>query len=128
MIRGKVIGLSMWPNLIDGDILSASEIPVSEIRPGMITVFRDVDGKNPVVHRVNSVRNSKGAVFVTTAGDNSGKDICGRLLGSFDRVKVINGVLRKGRYRKITCFSLGWPLNCRLLVRFHRFVVKKCLW
>lgn len=128
MIRGRVIGLSMWPNLIDGDILSAREIPASEIRPGMITVFRDADGKNPVVHRVRAARNSMNTVFVTTSGDNSGKDAYARVISQLDKVTVVNGVLRIGRYRKITRFYLCKPLNCRFLVRLHRFLVRNWMW
>ncbi|MCP4648234.1 MAG: hypothetical protein GY852_10975, partial [bacterium] len=68
MVRGWVKGNSMWPNLISGDILSAATIKASTLRPGMILVFGNWDSPRPIVHRVKSIRNLNGTLYVTTAG------------------------------------------------------------
>ncbi len=118
----------MFPNLIPGDILSATEIKAFDLRPGMITVFRDEDGKNPVVHRVRCIRNLNSELLIATAGDNSGNDARVRRIAVDCSVTVVSGVLRKGRYRKITHFTPVSPLNRRLVMRVYRFVVKFFFW
>ncbi len=54
---GWVRGISMWPNLLPGDILRAEPVPAGDIRPGMVVVFPgNRAGGGPFVHRVLSVR------------------------------------------------------------------------
>jgi hypothetical protein len=126
--RGWVKGLSMWPNLIPGDILRSEMRRVTELRPGMIAVFPYGDGSTKRVHRVIRVRNYSGFVTVLSAGDRSGTD---NIQGSFKAkhsLQVVNGVLRCGRYRKVTRFTIPPVFSPGIFVRLYCGIVRRFQW
>ncbi len=118
----------MWPNLIPGDILQATEIPAQFLKPGMIAVFTNSANKNLIVHRVVKVRNLSTAIVVTSAGDRSGVDVGVSSFSSAEVVKTVTGVLRKGKYRKITAFMIPVSISPYILIRVHCTLVRKLMW
>jgi len=126
--RGWVRGLSMWPNLIPGDILKAEDIPVAELKAGMIVVFPETDRNKHIVHRVLSVQNVSGEFVVESGGDRSGPDETQWYFASTDTITRVTGVLRQGHYRSIGSVSIPAVLSPPLLVRLHCGLVRKLLW
>jgi len=125
---GWVRGLSMWPNLIPGDILRASECHASDLRPGMIAVFPGDEVSRFIVHRVARVWNYSGTVVVVSAGDRSGLDDERRLLNPCDTVKIVKGVLRKGRYRCVTSIRVSPELFTMPFAKIYCGIVRRFFW
>ena len=126
--RGWVKGLSMWPNLIPGDILKAEEIPVVELKPGMIAVFCKPNDKLLVVHRVLSVRNTDEGVTVESGGDRSGPDETEWCFSSSDRIRKVTRVLRRGNYRRVGHMSVPAVFSAPLVVRLYCGIVRRLFW
>jgi len=126
--RGWVKGLSMWPNLIPGDILKAREIPVAELEAGMIVVFPGTDRENPVVHRVLSIQNTNNELVIKSGGDRSGPDEAQWNFAPTDRIRMVTGVLRRGHYGRISSVSIPAVLSPSLLVRVYCGLVRRLFW
>ena len=118
----------MWPNLIPRDILKAEDIPVAELKAGMIAVFSKTDKELLIVHRVLSVRNLKNEFIVESGGDRSGPDEEEWHFASTDRIKKVTGVLRLGRYRVIGSVSIPVVLSPPLVVRVYCGIVRRLFW
>ncbi|MCK5131114.1 MAG: hypothetical protein KAR40_03055 [Candidatus Sabulitectum sp.] len=125
---GWVKGLSMWPNLIPGDILKAENIPVTELKAGMIAVFLKADEELFVVHRVLSVRKSNNEFVVESGGDRSGPDDAEWHFASIDRIKRVTAILRRGSYRSIGSVLIPLALSPSLVVRLHCGIVRRLFW
>ncbi|MCD4708732.1 MAG: hypothetical protein K8S62_13445 [Candidatus Sabulitectum sp.] len=126
--RGWVKGISMWPNLIPGDILEAEDIRVTELKAGMIAVFSTTDEELLIVHRVLSVRNSNEEVTVESGGDRSGSDESEWHFPPSDSIKKVTGVLRRGNYRRVGSISIPTSLSPSLVVRFYCGIVRRLFW
>ncbi len=126
--RGWVKGISMWPNLIPGDILKAEDIRVTELKSGMIAVFLKTDEELLVVHRVLSVRDSDKEVIVESGGDRSGPDEAEWHFSPSDRIKRVTGVLRRGNYRCVGSISIPVLFSPSLVVRIHCGIVRRLFW
>jgi len=126
--RGWVKGLSMWPNLIPGDILKAEDVPVAELKAGMIVVFSETDRENHIVHRLLSIRNADNKFVIKSGGDRSGPDNEPWYFASTDRIRRVTGVLRRGHYRSIGSISIPAVLSPPLLVRLYCGLVRKLFW
>lgn len=126
--RGWVKGLSMWPNLISGDVLRAEDIPVTELRIGMIAVFLNTEEELLVVHRVLSVQDSGKEVIVESGGDRSGPDEAAWHFHPSDRIKKVTAVLRRGSYRSIGSMLIPSLLSPALVVRVHCGIVRRLFW
>ncbi|NOQ23229.1 MAG: hypothetical protein GQ565_11350 [Candidatus Aegiribacteria sp.] len=126
--RGWVKGLSMWPNLIPGDILRAEECQAQNLKPGMIAVFAAEGGEHFIVHRVVSVRISSDNTVVQSAGDRSGLDEGQWRFISSDHVTMVTGVLRRGKYHNVGSLSIPMFLSPSLLVRIYCGIVRKLFW
>jgi len=128
-------GGSMWPTFRPGDRLVLEECDARSLRPGEVVVFRGrtsepaecaegsfphaMPGRTPrlVCHRVLSVREEGGCVFVRTQGDASrGPDPdwpAERLVG-----RVVELLPAKGRRRRLRAQPfLGWRMRHRLSLR-----------
>ena len=125
---GWVKGLSMWPNLIPGDVLRAEEIPVAELKAGMIAVFFKAEEELLVVHRVLSVQDSDKEVIVESGGDRSGPDDTPWHFLASDRIKKVTAVLRRGSYRSIGSVLIPSVFSPSLVVRLHCSVVRRLFW
>jgi hypothetical protein len=126
--RGWVKGLSMWPNLIPGDILQVAECRSVDLKPGMIAVFPGNGKEQFIVHRVVRARNSFSGVVVTSAGDWSGIDNERSHFKHDDIVKKVTGVLRKGRYRSVTRFHVYAFLSRVPLSGIYCGIVRRFFW
>ncbi|MCK5037093.1 MAG: hypothetical protein KAS73_14450 [Candidatus Sabulitectum sp.] len=128
--RGWVKGLSMWPNLIPGDVLKAESIPVAELKTGMIAVFLKADEELEllVVHRVLSVHGTDKEVIVESGGDRSGPDEAAWHFHPSDRVKRVSAVLRRGSYRNIGSMLIPLLFSPSLVVRVHCGIVRRLFW
>lgn len=126
--RGWVKGLSMWPNLIPGDILRVEKCQVRNLKPGMIAVFFNTDTKLFIVHRVISFQTLSANTIVQSGGDRSGLDEMKWHLKSSDSILRITGVLRGGRYESVRSLSVPVFLSPSLLVRLHCGIVRKLFW
>ncbi len=130
--RGWVKGLSMWPNLIPGDVLKAEDIPVAELKPGMIAVFVKADEEQEmellVVHRVLDVHSADKKVTVRSGGDRSGPDEAVWHFQSSDRIKKVTAVLRRGSYRNIGSMLIPRIFSPSLVVRVHCGIVRRLFW
>ena len=126
--RGWVKGLSMWPNLIPGDILKAEDIRVTELEPGMIAVFSKTDEEFLIVHRVLGVQQSDKEVTVESGGDRSGPDGTEWHFAHSDSIKKVTGVLRRGDYRRISNISIPAALSPPLIVRLYCGIVRRLFW
>jgi len=126
--RGWVKGISMWPNLIPGDILKAVDTPVAELKAGMIIVFPEKDRENHIVHRVLSIRNVGNEFVIESGGDRSGPDDVKWYYASTDRLRMVTSVLRRGHYRSIGSISIPAVLSPPLLVRVHCGFVRRLFW
>jgi len=125
---GYVRGFSMWPNLIPGDILKTQIMKADQLRPGMIAVLPIHGECNSIVHRIRTVRNFQGSIVVSTYGDRAGKDFALSVLHSSDRIKAVCGVLRGGRYRKITRWRIPAFLSTEFSVRLACRIVRRVFW
>ena len=126
--RGSVRGFSMWPNLIPGDILRAEDCSAENLIPGMIAVFPEPEENGDTVHRVVSVRNFSRFSIVVTEGDRSGRDEASRWFDKNSRLKMVTGVLRRGRYRPVTDFRVPEPLSPGFVVRLVCGIVRRMCW
>lgn len=126
--RGWVKGISMWPNLIPGDILRAEDIPVTELKAGMIAVFSSTDEELLIVHRVLSVRNSDKEITVESGGDRSGPDESEWHFSHSERIRKIAGVLRRGNYHRIGSVSIPTSLSPPLVVRLYCGIIRRLFW
>ncbi len=126
--RGWVKGFSMWPNLIPGDILKAEECQIRDLKSGMIAVFPNEGRERFVVHRVVSVRDQSGMTLVIAAGDRSGVNDDDRNLKSSKMIRIVTGVLRRGKYRSVTRFSFPVLLSPAPVIRFYCTIVRKLFW
>lgn len=126
--RGRVKGLSMWPNLIPGDILKAKDAPVTELKAGMIAVFSKPDKDFLIVHRVLSVRNTEEKITVESGGDRSGADEAEWHFTSRERIRIVTDVLRRGSYHSVGCISIPAALSPPLVVRFYCGIVRRLFW
>ena len=126
--RGWVKGLSMWPNLIPGDILKAEDIPIKELEPGMIAVFSPADKEFRIVHRVLSVRKTDKEISVQSGGDRSGPDGSEWHFTPSDKIKTVTGVLRRGNYRRIGRLSIPADISPPLIVRLYCGIIRKLFW
>lgn len=127
-LRGGVMGFSMWPNLIPGDILRAEMKSVSLLCAGMIAVFQDPGSETKIVHRVLSTGNSGNMLVVVSGGDRSGRDSVHRCLSFHESIPVVNGVLRRGRYRKVGSVKIPQVLSPLFVVRNHCRIVRGLQW
>ncbi len=125
---GYVRGFSMWPNLIPGDILRTRPTEARLLRPGMVAVLPVLDEGKSIVHRIRTVRNFSGSVIVSTYGDRGGKDPDPFIIPSGCSVAEVNGVLRKGRYRKITRWFVPGFLSCKFAVMIFCWIVRRIFW
>ncbi len=125
---GWVKGLSMWPNLIPGDILKAEDIPVAELKAGMIAVFSKTEKELLIVHRVLSVHNTDKEVIVESGGDRSGPDEAAWHFHPSDRIKKVTAVLRRGSYRNIGSMLIPPLFSPALVVRVHCGMVRRLFW
>ncbi len=126
--RGWVKGLSMWPNLVPGDILKAEDIPVVELKAGMIAVFSKADKELLIVHRVLSTRKTRNEFIVESGGDRSGPDEEEWHFSTSDRIKKVTSVLRRGNYRRVGDISVPAVLSPPLVVRLHCGIVRRLFW
>ncbi len=126
--RGRVKGLSMWPNLIPGDILKAEDIPVAELKAGMIAVFSREDNELLIVHRVLSIRKTRNEFIVESGGDRSGPDEAEWCFSISDRIKKVTCVLRRANYRRVGHISVPAVLSPPLVVRLHCGIVRRLFW
>lgn len=126
--RGWVKGISMWPNLIPGDILKAEDIRVTELKSGMIAVFFKTEEELFVVHRVLGIRNTDEEVVVESGGDRSGPDEEEWHFSPSDRIKRVTGVLRRGNYRCVGSISIPVLFSPSLVVRIHCGIVRRLFW
>ena len=94
----------------------------------MIAVFHETDGSGPTVHRVVSVRNFPGFTVVATAGDLSGMDSPRRITGGDQVLRVVTGVLRRGRYRKVTGLRFPGRKCPRRLIGLWCGIVRRFFW
>ena len=117
----------MWPNLIPRDILKAEDIPVVDLKAGMIAVFSKTDEFH-IVHRILSVRHFTDEIIVESGGDRSGPDEEKWHFASTDRVKIVTGVLRLGHYRDIRSVSIPVVLSPPLVVRLYCGIVRRLFW
>ena len=125
---GRVKGLSMWPNLIPGDILKAEEIPVAELKAGMIAVFSKPDKELFIVHRILSIRKSRNEFIFESGGDRSGPDEAEWRFSSSDRIKKVTCVLRRGNYRAVGHISVPAVFSPPLVVRLYCGIVRRLFW
>ena len=126
--RGWVKGLSMWPNLIPGDILKAEDIPVTELKSGDIAVFSKTGKDQLIVHRVLHIRNTDKGIAVKSGGDRSGPDEAEWHFFPLDRIKRVTGVLRRSNYRCIGGISIPSVLSPPLVVRLYCGFVRRLFW
>ncbi len=116
----------MWPNLIPGDILRAEEKNTCNLKEGMIAVF---PGKScSAVHRINSVSFSGSEVHIISSGDRSGTDRGRRTFKCSQKLPVVTGVLRRGRYVPVGKIRIRQWLAPKPVVRIWCAIVRKILW
>ncbi len=125
--RGYVRGLSMWPNLIPGDILKTEEIPITNLKPQMIALFPEA--KNTfIVHRVLAIKHDKDKIIVNTGGDRSGPDQDNWNYQANDTLLKIIGVLRKGQYRTITKAKIPHLISPNIIIRIYNKIIRTLFW
>ena len=64
-----VYGGSMEPSIREGSVVVAKPVSIASVRAGDIILFRPSDSRDPVMHRVVSVRDTEGKLFFTLKGD-----------------------------------------------------------
>jgi hypothetical protein len=94
----------------------------------MIVVFPGTGRENHIVHRVLSIRNANNELVIKSGGDRSGPDEAQWYFASTDRIRMVTGVLRRGRYRSISSISIPAVLSPSLLVRFYCGFVRRLFW
>lgn len=106
-------GNSMWPALRTGDRLVLETCNARQLRPGEVVVFT-LQPQRYVCHRVLSVREEAGCIFVKTQGDSSSEPDeewpSERLIGRVIEVLPVNGRPRKLRAQPV----IGWMRRHRL--------------
>jgi hypothetical protein len=126
-LRGYVKGLSMWPALIPGDILSANYSEARRIQPGQVVVLK-YEGPSPVVHRVVRALSRRDKVFLLTAGDRSGRDSIPTVLEPLALVPVVTGVLRSKRYAGIPSGKHVTRLVPAVFLSIYCALVRRFYW
>lgn len=124
---GWVNGYSMWPNLIPGDMLKTAYVDLSGLRPGMIIVFPWEKTGSFAVHRIRTIRSVPDGTILGTAGDYSGMDDFYLRAGEEQLFRIVTGVLRRGKYRKVTGFR-AWPFAGPRLARLSLSLARRFLW
>ena len=126
--RGWVKGLSMWPNLIPFDILSSKYVAARDLKPGMIVVFPNKYGSGFHVHRILSIRNFPSGIVVKSCGDSSGIDEDFLIMNHQGMIRIVNGVLRAGRYRLVSSFVIPCFSMREALVTLYNRIVRRIFW
>jgi len=125
---GYVKGLSMWPNLVPGDILKTQPRLACMLKPDMITVLNSNPEEKTIVHRIQTVRNFSNCVIVSTYGDRGGKDPERYIFSSHDITESVSGVLRAGRYRTVSKLKLPLFLSYKFSTRLLCWIVRHFFW
>ena len=128
VLYGYVIGNSMWPEFIPGDILRAERVLPSKLNPDDIIVLEH-NNNEPIVHRFISIKEGSGNMIdLCTAGDRSGEDPPFHTNTNEELLRVI-GVLRKGKWKTPgrRPFPLASVIPC-IIVRVYCKLIRKLLW
>jgi signal peptidase I len=65
-----VLGISMQPTIVEGDLAIVQPVNISTIHVGDIVVYRD--GPIDVIHRVVEIEGTGSSIVLTVKGDNNG--------------------------------------------------------
>ena len=128
ILYGYVIGISMWPEFIQGDILRAERVLPADLNPYEIIVL-NCRSENPVVHRIITIKEASNSnIELHTSGDRGGADPPSQITRNEELLRVI-GVLRKGIWK--TPGRRPYPLASvipGIIVRVHCKLVRKLFW
>jgi len=113
-------GASMYPTLLDGDLLRASRVGPACVGSGDVIAYRGQESRRLVVHRVvRLLKRSDGRrIYAVTAGDSSGEDPPVRLDES--GVIRVESVLRDGAWFAVRNLRLFSGLCYRKVIRVFR--------
>ncbi len=125
---GWVNGFSMWPNLFPGDILRTEWTEAGNIACSQIVVFPDAGGDGFVVHRVCWVRNLNERLILATQGDSSGRDDFLLELSPTCPIRVVNGVLRRGKYKTVMHIRIPVWLRRRKIMELSTRLARLYYW
>lgn len=108
---GPVLSGSMRPGIQPGDLVITEPVLVTDLRPGDVVSFYPPGREIPVIHRLLSVTQKTGAVWITTKGDaNDAADPWGEVMLQGSRTWRLVAVLPSLGYVPLWFQGLRAPL------------------